>query len=43
LLRRNVAGEEQGAMEKVEHFEEDIEDSSEEILPNGFSVVEGVE
>jgi len=43
LLRRNVAGEEQGAMEKVEHFEEDIEDSSEEILPDGFSVVEGIE
>lgn len=43
LLRRNVAGEEQGAMEKVEHFEEDSEDSSEEILPDGFSVVEGTE
>jgi len=30
-------------MEGVEHFGEDVEDSSEEILPNGFSVVEGIE
>lgn len=42
-LRRNVADKEQGAMEEVEHFDEDIEDSSEEILPDGFSVVEDIE
>jgi hypothetical protein len=43
LLRRNVADEEQGAVEEVEYFGEDIEDSSEEILPDGFSVVEDIE
>jgi len=43
LLRRNVADKEQGTVEEVEHFGEDIEDSSEEILPDGFSVVEDIE
>jgi len=42
-LRRDVAGKEQGAMEEVEHFDEDVEDSAEEILPDGFSVVEDIE
>jgi len=43
LLRRNVANKEQEAVEEVEYFGEDIEDSSEEILPDGFSVVEDIE
>jgi len=39
LLRWGVGDKE----EKTAHFEEDVEDSSEEMLPDGFSVVEDIE
>lgn len=39
LLRWGI-GDKEG---KAEHFEEEVEDSSEEMLPDGFSVVEDIE